>query len=105
MILIPLLLAEVIPLPPIQNLRNSLVSGLWPAGGGCLEGCRQPEARPGIRHRALRLVAPGTCLAIRGRGVWFLCDLTFDLNQDTGIKNQTKEMNYEGAMIIHQGLD
>ena len=96
--ILPLLLTEVIQLPPIQNLRNPLVSGLWPAGGGCLG--RLPAAGsphpPGIRHRALQLVAPGTCLAIRGRGVWFLCDLTFDLNQDKGIKNHTKDMNYEG---------
>ena len=64
---------------PLQIPRNSLVSGLWPAGGGCLGGLPAAASPPppGIRHRALRLVTPGPCLAIRGtrcagsmRSVW-----------------------------------
>ena len=78
--------------PTHPNPRNALVSGLWPAGGGCLG--RLPAAGsphpPGIRHRALQLVVPGTCLAIRGRGVRFLCDLTFDLNRGHGSEESHK---------------
>ena len=77
-----LLHLEVIALLPLQNLRNSLVFGLRPAGGACLGGL--PAAGiPPPRPRALCLVAPGPCLAIRGRGVSFRCDHTLGLNQDT----------------------
>ena len=72
------MLAYLVSLP-LQIPRNSLVSGLWPAGGGCLGGLPAAASPPppGIRHRALRLVTPGPCLAIRGtrcagsmRSVW-----------------------------------
>ena len=76
-------------------------SGGLPAAGS--------RPRPGPPTLASETVLCGSWLQLHawqsgGHDVRFRCDLPFEQNQHTEIKNQAKLINDEGAIIIHQEL-